>query len=137
MKNLIIKLRNKLFIPMCISSIVYFIALEELRRYSIFWILSYILLAIAVFFIIASIFDFSNRKKKIKQQNYKTKNIVDFLHIYSGHIINYSFYAYYITYILCQFYQKSLIFNYLLLASLGMFLGYRIAVNAILFVEEK
>lgn len=141
MDNLIIKLRSKLFIILCILLIIYFLFLNEFKNSSCFFVISCVLIILSLLFVIMSIFEVikhlkekRNPKKKIIR---KTDGFLDAVYVYSRYIVNYSFYVYFFVYIVFKLDEQSIIFNYLLLVIFGIFLGYRIAVKVFFYFEEK
>lgn len=141
MKNIIKKTREKLFIPVCIFTIIYCLFLNELKSTQYFLIIAYILAALCIFFVILSIIELIGgdykKNKKLKSKYNRPNKSIERLYFYSAHIIKYSFYTYFFSYLIFEFYKKSIIFNYLLLVIFGIFLGYRIAFKVFFYFAEK
>lgn len=141
MRDLITKIKEKLFIPICILAIIYCLFLNELRNTTYFLIISYILLALGIFLVIISIFESIGgaikKDKRIKIKYNRPDNFKDFIFVHSVYIINYSFYIYFFVYVVFKLDERSIIFNYLLLIIFGIFLGYRIAAKVFLYFEAK
>lgn len=140
MKDLITKFKNKLFIPICILIITYCLFINELKTTSYYLIISYILVACGIFLIIVSLLElqgYLNKKEKVKKNYHKPDNFLDFLYVYSGYIINFTFYIYFFLYLIFQLDRISIAFNYLLLVIFGIFIGYRIAIKAYSYIDRK
>ena len=128
MKHWIIKLLQKLLIPMCVIMICYCLFRESLIQLPYVNILRYILLALSILLLVSSfitLLENTNKNKGKKHRILKLQNIYSI-----EYVVNYSFYIYFFIYLIFQLDRKSVLFNYLMLLIFGIYLGYRIARKA-------
>lgn len=90
MKKTIIRLKNTLFIPICIIFVCYFLFYNKVEYNFFMSILSYIVLGLGVFLILGNIIELSDKKQvNYKEKTYLKRDIVNLIYFYSEYIINY------------------------------------------------
>lgn len=135
MKNIIVKIGTKLFIPSSILMIAYCIFHPYLADLEYLFIVKLLLLASFVFQFIGWVFSMQNNKKN---KNYPEKrNIIENLYLKLGQIITQIFCYYFALYLVLMLDEKSILYNYLLLLLFGLLLGYRIAIKVYKYQNEK
>lgn len=118
----------KLFIPICFILICYFLFHDELITLPYINIIRYFILTLGLFLLLGGIIDVFNRgNTDSRPTNKNISSKIDFLRIYSEHIINYTFYIYFFIYMVFMLDKKSILYNYILLIIFGIFIGFQIA----------
>ncbi len=131
-KTLITKLRDNLLIPICTILICYFLFSERLRDLPCANLIRLLVFGSAILFAICAwlslVIDRAWIKKSIEGP--KNRKLVTLLLFYSEHIVNYFFYIYFSVYMVLELDKSSVVYNYILLLSFGMFLGYRFSIKS-------
>lgn len=65
------------------------------------------------------------------------KRKIWYLYFYSNYIVSYSFYIYFIIYSFGALFRKSVVYNYILILLLGLYLGYKFADKAYLYLRNN
>lgn len=60
-----------------------------------------------------------------------------FFFLYSNYIVTYGFYLYFFIYGVFKLYEKSILYNYLLILFLGIYLGYKLAIYAYDYLKKN
>lgn len=138
MRNKIIRLKDKLFIPISILFVCFFLFYDKIEHNWGILILTYIILGLGVFLILGGIMELLEYKKvKSKKLSFSDRNIITIIYFYSEYIVNYLFYVYFFLYVILMLSRKSILYDYLLLIIFGMFLGYRFAVRAYCYLKQQ
>ena len=130
MKNFILNVGEKLFIPTCIIFISYRIFYRYIAFLPYLIILKVILLLLAAIQIIAwALGKFGNAKRNNKLR-LSNNNVVKSFYLHSRRIITLVFSYYFAVYLIFFLDKRSVLYNYLILLLFGLYLGYEIAVIA-------
>jgi len=65
------------------------------------------------------------------------KRILIFICLYSEYISFLLFFIYTIVYILGRLYEKSVVFNYIIILLAGVYIGYKFAKSAVLYLRKN
>lgn len=122
---------NKIYIPICVIFICYFLFEEELSSLPYINSIRWGILGLGIFFLVCSwsAFQHDCKTKKIEKRLRK-RGLISFLYFHSEYIINYTFYIYFFLYLVLKLDQGYIIYNYFLLLFFGMFVGFRISVKS-------
>jgi len=138
MKNVFIKLKDRLLNLSFLLLIMFFIYLEDLRESSFLLAYASLVLLVGSIVFIGFIFELtmrfssSKKKKRTQQKKIEYDGLYDFLLFNSVHIIRFSFYIYFFLYIMLGFYKMDVTFNYILLVLFGMYVGSIIVTKMVL-----
>ncbi len=138
MRKKLVRLKDLLFIPICIFFVSLFIFYKEIDNSFITSILMWISIGLGLLLIIGSILDYSGKsKKRVEKVVFHKKGILKFIYFYSEYVVNYIFGCYFLLYVILRLGDKSILYNYLLLLLFGLFLGYRLAVRAYYYLRKN
>lgn len=130
MKDFIVKIGEKLFIPTCVLFIAYCIFYQYIEGFYGIFFLKLILFLSSLLLVVTWIirtFASTKRDSKMKLSN---NSLVRKFYIQSQQIISWGFSCYFAIYLIFFLDKKSVLYNYLILLLLGLYLGYEIAVIA-------
>jgi hypothetical protein len=138
MKNFIVKLGSRLFIPTSMLMIAYCIFYQYLANIPYLFIIKLILLASFVFqfisWMISTRYDMLDEND---EQSIVEKNAIVRFYLKAGRIITQIYCYYFALYLLLMLDKKSIFYNYLLLFLFGLLLGYRLAKTSWIESQKK
>lgn len=127
MKNILNQVSNKLTIPYFIYSTFYFIFSDEMNQlpFILLNLIRFILIASAIILVVDGCISMKSPKKQTER--YISNSFLDYFYYYSEYITNYIFYGYYFVYIIFGLYKKAIYFDYIMVCTLSLYLGYGFA----------
>jgi len=132
-KKIINSIGTRIYMPFCFFIVGYLVFDSFFSTLSFITPLRYLLAFACVLVVLYGIFGINvssdksvyNEIKKIKTNNNISLKVK--LYLISGDIIGYIFVIYFLLYAIGGLYNKSVIFNYLIILLLGVYYGFRVA----------
>lgn len=135
MKRILITLHDKLLIPFYIVVVAYFVFNYEASHLPFILVIRIILLILALIVVLGSTLSISLKRKTTN--TFTPTTPLDYIYYYSECIINYTFYFALFIYIVFDFYNRSVYYDFAIIFFLGLFLGYRFCRRSFDFLRNK
>ena len=131
-KKIITAIGARIYMPFCFFIVCYFVFDSFFSTLSFITPLRYLLLFACVLIVLYGIFGNNVSDKSVFREikKIKTNNSISLkvkLYLISGYIVEYTFIIYALVYAIGELYEKSIIFNYLIILLLGIYYGFRVA----------